>query len=50
VCDKLDSVAGGRNQNETLRVLRVEALLTTEGTETLRTAGKIFAAREEDEN
>ena len=35
---------------EALSDLCVEALLTTEHTETLRTAGKIFAAREEDEN
>lgn len=35
---------------EYLSDLCVEALLTTEHTETLRTAGKIFAAREEDEN
>ena len=35
---------------EPLSDLRVEALLTTEDTETLRTAGKIFGAREEDEN
>jgi hypothetical protein len=32
---------------ERLRGLCVEAFLTTEGAETLHTAGKIFAAREE---
>lgn len=35
---------------EPLSDLRVEVLVTTEGTETSRKAEKIFAAREEDEN
>jgi hypothetical protein len=35
---------------EPLTDLRVEALLTTEDTETLRAAGRIFAARQEEEN